>query len=876
MRGRRPPRPVNEHIWRVTRLFVEGRLQDRAVLAWAASLGPEEDAQRRAVRDAVFSRSEALPELFMTAWRCVIEAWRDGTADDPDMTVFEITDAIKRGIDPRIFVGSIVDLATPRLKVRARGSLSEPVLGKPRTVANLLALDFEPDHHVRLAEIGLTDCADPRVWEEVLDRAQSVLFSGLHQADRLGLTWSANWIARVYPVNGDGERNAEGDDRDPDEYRGGFVPITRLVSAALSRLGAIAPPAATKRVEALALRSWPIARRLWAAAALDPAVVPADRLDPWTISVSQEELWGVHAYPEFAELRSRRHGDLTADVRDQLERRIRRGPPARLFRRDLSRARRDERQTGDAYAELRRMQNAGAVLTPGSIAWLADHSDLEAIWGGEDLYRTGDSYVPLRSRLDLDLTSATAFAEIEAALTDNPYTDGRNTLDAIGANWKAVFDRMRSEPALLGRGRIVGALAFAIRDRIGVKEGDPGRMETAQVSDFIDLLGGVPASARKAAAPGIAYLFEEALGRLPDDARMPALWLEWWPYAAAATLAETNDGHDGPFEEASTERLASLSLNTAAGRMMSAYFSLFPKGDAAKSAFEDPILARARDLIVETPGEGGRQGLYRLLLQVPFLNYVDPEWTQARLLGPLAAQDGVAPELWDAIARIGLLAPGALKLISAEMVRRILDDRLSPDVRSRLAERLILPVAIALHDATAPPVGLVAIEQLLRLGGPQVRAVCARALTRFIADAKAPEKTFTSAVLPILEGGWPRDRSVQSSEVADAFAALPAAADTAFSEAVAALGDYLMPFDVWSLWEYRLYAREEGRGRELKFPRTQAEAKSMLTLLDRTIGEEEGAVVPHDLDVALTAMLARWSGAVKDRRFARLAALARR
>ena len=105
---------------------------------------------------------------------------------------------------------------------------------------------------------------------------------------------------------------------------------------------------------------------------------------------------------------------------------------------------------------------------------------------------------------------------------------------------------------------------------------------------------------------------------------------------------------------------------------------------------------------------------------------------------------------------------------------------------------------------------------------------------------------------------------------------MPAAADAAFAEAVDALGDYLMPFNVWSLWEYRIYGHDDVGGRELTFPRTQAEARAMLTLLDRTIGEEEGAVVPHDLDVALTAMAARWSGAAKDRRFARLAALARR
>ena len=50
----------------------------------------------------------------------------------------------------------------------------------------------------------------------------------------------------------------------------------------------------------------------------------------------------------------------------------------------------------------------------------------------------------------------------------------------------------------------------------------------------------------------------------------------------------------------------------------------------------------------------------------------------------------------------------------------------------------------------------------------------------------------------------------------------------------------------------------------------------MLTLLDRTIGEEEGAIVPHDLDVALVALAAQWPEATRDRRYQRLAALARR
>ena len=119
MRRRRPPRPVDDEIWRATRLFIDGRLRDQSILAWAAGLRPQAAAERRAVRDAVFARSDELVEPYITAWRCVVESWRDGTADDPDMTVHEIREAIGRGTDPRLYLDAIVRLAVPRLKVQA-------------------------------------------------------------------------------------------------------------------------------------------------------------------------------------------------------------------------------------------------------------------------------------------------------------------------------------------------------------------------------------------------------------------------------------------------------------------------------------------------------------------------------------------------------------------------------------------------------------------------------------------------------------------------------------------------------------------------------------------------------------------------------------
>lgn len=870
MRRRRPTRPVDDQVWRATRLFIDGRLKERSVLVWAAGLGPEAGAERRAVRDAVFTGSRDLAEPYLTAWRCVIESWRDGTADDPDMTELEIREAIGRGADPRLYLDAIVRLAAPRLKLQARSPLSRPVRGAPKRVSDLLAIDIEHDHHVRLGAIGISDCQDPRVWQELLDRSEGTLFATLHQADRLGLTWSANWIARVYPKD-------EEVDTDPDQYRSGVVAITRLVSAALSKLGALDPAAGAARLRSLATRSWPLARRLWAAAASNPALADPDHLAVWFSSLTDEELWNVHDYPELAELRAMRFGDLPVNARELFETRVRRGPPSRLFRRSLAAARRAERKRGDTFAELHRLGRGLVALSAASNAWLADNTDLNPAWAEDDLYEKGAPPLPTSTRNRLELTATEAFAELDQKLTDNPYGAGRNALESITEHWDEVFQKLQENPGLLVHGRIVGALALGLRDALGVTgDTNPPEVALRRISDFVNLLGRVPTSARNAAASGVAYWIEQGIERLPNDPRMPALWLAWWPHAAAATNVQRESDSDwATRDEPSTDKLASEALNSAVGRMMHAWFQLFPEGDEARHTFDDPILASSRDLVLATKGEAGRQALYRMLLRLRLLNHIDPVWTQARLLGPLGQHDGVAPDLWDAISRIALLPAEVLRQIADEMVRRVSDRRLSSEVRARLGERLILPVAIALRSGEQPPVSLATTQQFLRLGGAEVRSACARALTRWVSESETPEEYFRSAVIPILERGWPKDRSAQSDDIADAFASLPAATNTAFPDAVTALGDFLMPFDVWSLWEYRLYRGGAGN-RELKHPRDEPEARALLTLLERTIGEEEGAVVPHDLDVALVAIVGVWPKAIMDRRYQRLAALARR
>jgi hypothetical protein len=130
-------------------------------------------------------------------------------------------------------------------------------------------------------------------------------------------------------------------------------------------------------------------------------------------------------------------------------------------------------------------------------------------------------------------------------------------------------------------------------------------------------------------------------------------------------------------------------------------------------------------------------------------------------------------------------------------------------------------------------------------------------------------------VVPFFEFVWPLERTLTSHSLSNALAKLPSKSGTAFAEAVDAIERFLTPFDCWSLYEYGLYGRDPD-GKKLREFTGPKEAAALLKLLDATIGSEERAVHPIDLDRALVAIRGADPKLVRDTRYARLSALERR
>lgn len=204
---------------------------------------------------------------------------------------------------------------------------------------------------------------------------------------------------------------------------------------------------------------------------------------------------------------------------------------------------------------------------------------------------------------------------------------------------------------------------------------------------------------------------------------------------------------------------------------------------------------------------------------------------------------------------------------------------LPEEVRSRLAERLVIRILWDRLKGQEPSVKDSVVQQMLRRATDGVRAAAARGVHFILNSVEigdyTPAQRFELAFAPFFERVWPKELTLRSKLLSDSLARLPADCGDAFAGAVELLERLLTPFDCWSLWEYRV-TKETPDGDEIKLPQNQRCATAFLQLLDLTIGVDEGAVVPNDLDVALKWIRDQSRQMVNDQRYARLTALVRR
>jgi hypothetical protein len=882
------------HVEHATRLFLKDRMNDRSAFEWALQLKPDQLAEREAVRSLLTMTTNKVEEPYRTAWHWLLESWKS----DPNIhrqSQQSITHWIKRAGISGEPIRLLVDIVRPYVKADKRSEWrldKKPRKRKPKRWQDLAYVTVSSGRTVTLSEVGLQSSTDFNILSELFDRLEAALLDGLHVARRLG--WMAERDRTTSDVNRVYQVSTADSNHDSDEYRQGFAPVVKLLYEVTSRLASMNPDFVRKRISGWSASEFALTRRLWAAAARNPKLASDDEIPAFLLSAKDEEYWSITRYPEMAELRARRFAGFAPAQKAAIENRILRLPPASMWARRVSKDDRRKYQHHIAVTELRRIIAGGGTLSTKAKAWLDDTAPklddplvVDRVDAGF-LERTSarlvrDEALPFQIS---NMTSDKMLEELESSLVDDPWS-GRNkgAETYITENWNSVLDALESFPK-------VSAQCPKIWKRIGYINRPAASTDSAKQAAEIRkahvvlrLVLKLPDSTIGAAVVGLADWVSNWARHLKGDQAITTIWLRLWPYAVTQTNASERQITDFPTDELEKKkqriaesRLADEALNTTVGRLMSAFLDLCPNLKDEPKPFVRGPLRKIRDTGIKAEGNARLQVLHRFMTSLEYMRNADQVWADRHLLRPLSESRPGEEEIWDAIARNPVLTRKTMQTIGKRMVEVVHSSRLPDETRAHLAERVVIRVLWDRKNGKAPSVKETEVQQMLRLCTDLTRATCGRVLSDFVErtqdDNEVPETRYRSVVRPFLNEVWPKERSLCSRSLSDALANFPVKCERAFADAVDAIERLLTPFDCWSLWEYDLYKGDVNE-KEIRPIGGKKEAAALLKLLDLTIGNEEGAVVPMDLDKALAAIQQADASLTRDVRFARLSSLVR-
>jgi hypothetical protein len=865
--------------------FLNKRLQELDTIEWAITSATGDPVKRLAVQTLLDHPASALREPWLSGWRLIQEFWRNAVREDADMSAFRIRQRMTEGERSGLLVADLVRLVAPRLEVEAfskSNSYGRVPPRTPRTVQHLFHARLTSSTLRNPAELGLTAVEDTAFLRSVCLGLEAAINEGLDLARRLGWPgalrrWLAGNVRRVYFVEG----QEEGDDRDPDSFADGIAPSVKTLHATVQRLVSLDPPMAEGIIARWREDTTSLYGRLWASFAKIGAVGSADDVETFLLDLPTEPFWNLHEFPEIAELRAARFSDLNAPAQLLILARIKRGPPRSQWGRRADHAKVDEARVYWAVRELRRIQTAGGVLPRQTVTWLEerlprfpdligevalDEGFLPGVQVRSVTHEPGEIYDTLSGdarlqKLERDLAtgrqhwddedpSGNASAWITEGLNSVRVIDDLEAASRSGSAYPNVWEKFgwAHSPAEM-KGADGQALA---RDLV-----EEGRRVFA-------LLLRLDEETITKAIEGISYWLSAWDGVLFAERQLLEVWQRLWPMGIEATNARATGETDadlnvvaqGPDDAAPMDL---DTLNSPTGRLVGVFLELWSRNKLKRPFAPGTKLQIMRDVIMEAEGRAGLIAKHRMIEQLIFFQNATPSWTKAHLLPLLLNDTADALPLWRAVTRRRLYTAN-IAVLGDTLLERAVDRRLARAARETIVFSIVVECLHAYRANIEPTIPHARIQQLLRSLDDEVRAHAAEAIHRFVKDvptAKSAkpgdtaEEVFRSAARPFLREVWPQERSLSTPGISKALADIPAVSGDAFPEAVDAIERFLVPFDCWSLVDFGLYGKDEDGRAKLASINTPLKARALLTLLDRSIGATEGAVVPYDLAEAL-------------------------
>jgi len=901
--------------------FLQGRLTEPQITNWALGLNPDRRVERAAIVELLTaSDAPPLPEPYASAWLLIIESWSCHPVQQftAATALLHIRTRLRTGDRSNTLIEEIIRLVAPRLELKPphrRPWLDARKRWRPITIHDLFAAGLTGpslvfDFRGHSIDIALQHISEVPFLHALASALTSAIDQGLYAARRIYGDDANAWPAdasplRVYfvrPQIGVHDWDAPGGRVfEPDGVTRGIGPAVKLLYSVVQRVAELAPEAKNRLLEAWRYSDLSIYRRLWAATARNPQSVPRSEVSRFLLELDDNDFWNLWTYPEFAELRAVRFATLQPNEQKMIARRLRKGPSRRLLPKNLKPQ--DVRLAKRALAvtELRRIEIGGGVLPSRIRKWLFEAADeipgLEAMTidsGFRDPWVRPDfrDLRPSRSPFD-DLAGVARLQALEDALS-------ANTSSAVAANWleqpgqdftilcdfEAASDQVSQFPTVWNRFGHIHSRSAAKTDS------EQPRIQRSEANRVLALIIQLTDPALEAAIEGLCYWLQTWSDLVDTSKPIQQVWLRMWSHAVKFTnslpTAENTILSGATLTEPGQRQIPDR-INTVyppAAKLVHVFLHLLrSSGDDPGTFSNAPLLACMRDRAINAPGYSGLIARSLFTENLPMFLRVDRAWAKRNLIEPLFADNDESILLWHAVSS-SAISSGLLNFVGDAVCKKVLDDRLHESTRENLVDCLVYEALTAFQEQREPSVSFARISQTLRSASDSIRAWAALGTTEFQnyaykvgRNSQALGASFQSAIEPFLEQVWPMEQSLATGSVSRHLACLPAVCGDSFTSSVDAIERFLAPFGCRCLLDYGFCESEMSE--TLKMPRLSEvvddtpKARSLLRLLDLTIGHTPDAIVPDDLDIALERIRSIAPELTSLSSFRRLAAAAR-
>lgn len=889
--------------------FLNGRLAERETVDWALRLKPNDTVKRLALLDVINSHDgHKIGEPWRTAWRLIEESWSNPRIENRASTgTYYAQHRLQSGDRSGSLVTAIVELVAPQLEVKSFLSLQHrQSLKRPKKVEDLFSVGLTSGEIIDLNVLKLEDLTERSFLMSLALALDAAVVKGLDIARRFGWDderqlWQLGQMNCVYYVP---PAERAGDEHEPDEFHRGIAPSVKLLHAVVSRLIDIDVSIGVEFVRRWKLTNSPVYLRLWAALSRDSRVTPAGEVGDLLLLLDDRHFWNIDYYPEIAELRAKRFGELDSSQQAALMSRILKLPSRKLWLKISDADRVENARIYWAIREFKRIEVAGMSLPKREKAWLDskinNYPDLVQMDRADGGFITSPKAYWVSpnpdSRYDL-LVGEERLNALEAALSsaragwnDDPAGRAADWIRHSGNAVQLIADLESVHDGGSAFTRVWERFGWAHTPEVGLGENAAQRDLTAESIRVLSLLAKLPEATFPQAIDGISNW----LSRWPkwgvDQPDGLSVWIKLWSIAVDVTNAmqpveEEIDLNTVARSSDDREPMDLDTLNTPVGKLVGVFLATCPNLQGNDRPFDvDSSPRTMRNMIISATGRASLIARHRMIESLPYFLHADPDWTKKHLIAPLIANNVEATALWRSIARRIQLFE-VLKIIGIPMVERATDLRLGRETRRSLVFSLVIECLHAFREKRDPAVPYARIQQMIRSLDDEVRAYAAEAIQRFVCDnstpnervseVQTPEDLFRLAAAPFLQQVWPQERSLAMPGVSRALADLPAATHDEFAEAVNAIERFLVPFECWSMIDYGLYGEEDGKPMLSRID-NQEKAAAFLRLLDLTIGTAEGSVIPYDLADALDQIRRAAPKLAETHVFRRLATAARR